>query len=298
MRPVTPAMFMRLPARMKNGTASSGKLSTPAIMSSASVTSAVTPLTRMSSSDDAAMAIATGTPSSISTRKPPSNSSMKLPFKTVVGAGTFEDRIALPQMLYGHLHRADEHQHEARQHGVIDVVLGKIDRGHGLVADDLDVDPDQLDGIAEEDDPDQINDSRQSARRDMRQIAVDQIDLDVPRQPHAHRGADEDHADQAVGRDLLGPGITVVEYVAGEELEEDGERHHPEDRQRDPVLESVDAEIDLGCRLLLEGVGDLVRSDLPVDFGGGHGVTPQTCSTSFRDGALAPDPEPRDSLVR
>src|SRR4051794_1383477 len=120
------------------------------------------------------MAIATGTPSSIRMRKPPSNSNMGLPFKTVVGAGTFEDRVALPQMLDGHLHRADEHQHEAGKHGVIDVVLGKIDRGHGLVADDLDVDPDQLDGIAEEDDPDQINDSRQSARRDMRQIAVDQ----------------------------------------------------------------------------------------------------------------------------
>ncbi|MGY4326684.1 hypothetical protein ACVWWG_001101 [Bradyrhizobium sp. LB7.2] len=38
---------MRLPARMKNGTASSGKLSTPAIMRCASVTSGVTPLTRM-----------------------------------------------------------------------------------------------------------------------------------------------------------------------------------------------------------------------------------------------------------
>ncbi|MGY3356503.1 hypothetical protein ACVWZK_003166 [Bradyrhizobium sp. GM0.4] len=47
MRPVTPAMFIRLPARMKNGTASNGKLSTPAIMRCASVTSGVTPLTRM-----------------------------------------------------------------------------------------------------------------------------------------------------------------------------------------------------------------------------------------------------------
>src|SRR3954453_6700259 len=127
------------------------------------------------------MAMATGTPSSMRMRKPPSNSNMELPFKAVVGAGTFEDRVALPQMLYGHLHRADEHQHEARQHGVIDVVLGKIDRGHGLVADDLDVDPDQLDGVAEEDDPDQVDHSRQRTRHDMRQIAVDQIDLDMPR---------------------------------------------------------------------------------------------------------------------
>jgi len=43
MRPVTPAMFIRLPARMKNGTASRGKLSTPAIMRWASVTSGVMP---------------------------------------------------------------------------------------------------------------------------------------------------------------------------------------------------------------------------------------------------------------
>src|SRR4051794_2978276 len=112
------------------------------------------------------MAIATGTPSSIRTRKPPSNSNMGLPFKTVVGAGTLEDRIALSQMLHSHLQRAHEHQHEAEQHGVIDVVLGKIDRGHGFVADDLDVDPDQLDGVAEEDDPDQVDHRRQYARHE------------------------------------------------------------------------------------------------------------------------------------
>ena len=45
--PVAVAMFMRLPARMKNGTASSGKLSTPAIMRCASVTSGVMPVTRI-----------------------------------------------------------------------------------------------------------------------------------------------------------------------------------------------------------------------------------------------------------
>src|SRR6266568_8448874 len=102
------------------------------------------------------MAIATGTPSSIRMRKPPSNSSMTLPFKTVVGSGTFEDRVALSPMLQRHLHRAHEHQHEAEQHGVIEVVLRKVDRGHGLITDDLDVDPDQLDGVAEEGDPDQV----------------------------------------------------------------------------------------------------------------------------------------------
>ena len=44
MRPVTPAMFIRLPARMKNGTASSGKLSTPAIMRWATITSGTMPV--------------------------------------------------------------------------------------------------------------------------------------------------------------------------------------------------------------------------------------------------------------
>ena len=43
MRPVTPAMFMRLPAKMKKGTASSGKLSTPAIMRCAVMMSGATP---------------------------------------------------------------------------------------------------------------------------------------------------------------------------------------------------------------------------------------------------------------
>ena len=92
----------------------------------------------------------------------------------------------------------------------------------------------------------------------MRQIAEDQVDLDVSRQPHARRRADEDHADQAVGRDLLGPGVAVVEDIAGEELQEHAQRHDPEDRECHPILERVRTEIDLGHRLGLEGAGDLV----------------------------------------
>jgi hypothetical protein len=57
----------------------------------------------------------------------------------------------------------------------------KLDRGHPLIADDLDELPDQLDRIAEERDPDQIDDGRKRARWNMRQIAEDQVDLDVPR---------------------------------------------------------------------------------------------------------------------
>src|SRR3954465_15036704 len=157
MRPVTPAMFIRLPARMKNGTASSGKLSTPAIMRCARVTSGVMPVTRMYSSDDVAIDSATGRPSSISSRNPPSSSSIALPFRSVEGAGPFQDGVAPPPVLDRDLDRACEHQHEAEQHGVINETLLKLDRRHPLVADDLDELPDQLDRVSEERDPDEVD---------------------------------------------------------------------------------------------------------------------------------------------
>src|SRR5450631_4235622 len=220
MRPVTPAMFIKLPARMKNGTASSGKLSTPAIMRCASVTSGVMPVTRMYNSDDVAIASATGRPRSISIRNPPRSSSIASAFRSVERAGALQYRIAAPPVFDRDLDRAAEHQHEAKQHGVIDEAFLELDRRHPLLADDLDVDPDQLDGVAEEGDPDQVDDRREHTPRQMRQIAEQEIDLDMPRQPHAHGGADKHHADQAIGRDLLGPGVAVVEDVTGEELQE------------------------------------------------------------------------------
>src|SRR4029078_9450160 len=229
-------MFMRLPARMKNGTASSGKLTTPAIMRCASVTSAVMPVTRIYTSDDTAMASATGTPISISSKNPPSSSSIVIPFRSVECAGSLQNGVAPAPVLDRDMDRAAEHQHEAEQHGVIDKTLLKLDRGHPLVADDLDELPDQLDRIAEERDPDQVDHGRQRPRRQMRQIAEDQVDLDVARQPHANLRADEYHADQAVGRDLLGPGVAIVEDIAGEELQENRQRHDAEDRERQPVL--------------------------------------------------------------
>src|SRR3954453_22157447 len=174
MRPVTPAMFMRLPARMKNGTARSGKLSTPAIMRCASVTSGVMPVTRIYSSDEVAMASATGSPSSIRIRKAPSKSNIALTFRAVECAGALQDGIAPPPILDRDLHTAREHQNEPEQHGIIDETLGKLDRRHPLVGDDLDVDPDQLDRVTEEGDPDQIDRGRQHAPRQMRQVAIDQ----------------------------------------------------------------------------------------------------------------------------
>src|SRR5687768_12465835 len=128
MRPVTPAMFMRLPARMKNGTASSGKLSTPAIMRCASVTSGVMPVTRMYSSDDVAIASATGRPTTISIRNPPNSSSIASAFRSVEYAGALQNRVTAPPVLDCNLDRAAEHQHEAEQHGVIDEALLEFDR--------------------------------------------------------------------------------------------------------------------------------------------------------------------------
>src|SRR6266849_2832834 len=150
MRPVTPAMFIRLPARIKNGTASSGKLSTPAIMRCASVTSGVIPVTRMYNSDDVAIANATGRPRSISIRNPPRSSSIASPFRSVERAGALQYRIAAPPVFHRDLDRTAEHQNEAEQHVVIDTAFLEFDRRHPLVADDLDEGPDQLGRVAEE----------------------------------------------------------------------------------------------------------------------------------------------------
>src|SRR5438552_889806 len=270
MRPVTPAMFMRLPARMKKGTASNGKLSTPAIMRCASVTSGVMPVMKMYSSDDVAMASATGRPSSISTRNAPSSSSMASAFRSVERAGALQYRIATPPVLERDLDRAAEHQDEAEQHGVVDKALLEFDRRHPLVADDLDELPDQFDRVSEEGDPDQIDDGGKHARGRVGQIAEHQIDLDMPRQPHAHRRSQKDHADQAIGRDLLGPGIAVVEDVAGEELQEDAQRHDPEHDERQPVLDRILTEVGALGRLLLERMSDLLSRNLLVHFSRRH----------------------------
>src|SRR5215217_6938069 len=103
------------------------------------------------------MASATGRPTSISSRNPPSSSSIALPFRSVKGAGALQDRVAPPPVLDRDLDRARKHQHEAEQHGVVDEAFLKPDRGHPLVADDLDKLPDQLDHIAKERDPDQVD---------------------------------------------------------------------------------------------------------------------------------------------
>ena len=85
---------------------------------------------------------------------------------------------------------------------------------------------------------------RQIAPERRRQIVVEHVDMDVARHAHAHDGAQEDHDDEAVDGDLLGPGKAVVQDVAREELQEDAERHAPEHGERDPVLHRVARQID------------------------------------------------------
>src|SRR5258708_26558273 len=150
MRRGTPAMFMRWPARMKNGTASNGKLSTPAIMRCASVTSGVIPVTRIYSSDELAIASATGRPSSIRMRKAPSSNSIGSTLRSVECAGALQDRIAAPPVLDRDLNRSREHHDEAEQHDVVDEALREFDRRHPLVGNPLHELPQQRDGVAEE----------------------------------------------------------------------------------------------------------------------------------------------------
>ncbi len=64
-RSVMPAVFIRLPARMKNGTASSGNESTPLTIRCATTASGTEPVTMMKIAEEPASAIATGIPREI-----------------------------------------------------------------------------------------------------------------------------------------------------------------------------------------------------------------------------------------
>src|SRR6188768_1904198 len=98
MRVVMPALFIRLPARMKKGTASSGKLSMPLTMRWMTTKGGRLPLKRMNSSEAPAMAIATGMPPAMSARN--RILSMGEQFLTVVHGrlGAFEHGIPALQV--------------------------------------------------------------------------------------------------------------------------------------------------------------------------------------------------------
>ena len=79
MRLVMPAEFIRLPARMKKGTASSGKLSTPPTMRCTTVSGGIEPETQMYISEASIIASAIGSPVESAATKPPSRSEFTAP---------------------------------------------------------------------------------------------------------------------------------------------------------------------------------------------------------------------------
>src|SRR4051794_13087769 len=252
MRPVTPAIFIRLPARMKKGTASNGKLSTPAIIRWATMTSGTIPVTRMYRSEATAMAIATGTPINIRTTNDPSRSNMirLSDGGGVEGLGALQRGIAATPVANRHLQRAQRHQHERQTDRAIDEALRQVDGRHRFTLDQAHEGPDQIGRVGEECRADQVDQGGYHAGRPGREKMEQQIDLDVPPEADAHDRAHEDDDHETIGGDLLGPGEGIVEDVTREELEEDSQRHEPEKRQRQPVLDGVDAQVHTG-RLLL-----------------------------------------------
>src|SRR3954471_459920 len=106
MRFVMPALFIRLPARMKKGTASSGKLSMPLTMRWITTNGGRPPLSRMNSSEAPAMAMATGMPPAIRER----NRILSMGSAVVHRRfGTFEHGVAALEVGAHHERRAHGH---------------------------------------------------------------------------------------------------------------------------------------------------------------------------------------------
>src|SRR6478609_1854276 len=126
MRVVMPALFIRLPARMKNGTASSGKLSMPLTMRWITTKGGRLLDSRMKASEAPAMAMATGMPPAMKTRK--KIFSMGVGFRSSVvgqgGFGAFEHAVAAAPVDARGLHRAPCHRGKSEQ-------AEAVDDGHG-----------------------------------------------------------------------------------------------------------------------------------------------------------------------
>src|SRR5678816_4263277 len=123
-----PALFIRLPARMKKGTASSGKLSMPLTIRWMTTNGGRLPETRMYTSDAPAMAIATGRPLLMKSRK--------MIFSMGAGSGLdqrchgpLEHAVAAPPVDARHLEGAKGHRREAEQDDAVDQVHRRVDDG-------------------------------------------------------------------------------------------------------------------------------------------------------------------------
>src|SRR5690606_28489478 len=108
---------------------------------------------------------------------------------------------------------------------------------------------------------DQVDDGGEHPCDPLGQVFVDDVDLDMAGDAYAQDRPQENHHDKAVNGDFFRPGIGVVENVAREELHEDAGGHQPEHDQGDPVLESINAEIDFDL-LVFERVGQFFESGL------------------------------------
>src|SRR4029079_1150813 len=120
-----PALFIRLPARMKNGTASSGKLSMPPTIRWMTTKGGRLPETRMNASDAPAIAMATGIPLLMKSRK----KIFSMKGRSVVVEGRHrppEDAPAAPPVHERDLERAERHRREAEQDDAVDEVHRRI----------------------------------------------------------------------------------------------------------------------------------------------------------------------------
>src|SRR5687767_6897330 len=130
------------------------------------------------------MAMATGRPRIMKSRKEPSRISMARPSDRsgVEVVGPLQDRVALAPVLDRDLDRAQEHEDEAGKDGTVDQVLGQIDRGHGLALDQGHEAPDEPSCVGEEQGPDDVDGGRQYPCQAGWQIAEQEVDVDMPAQ--------------------------------------------------------------------------------------------------------------------
>src|SRR5918993_1728070 len=247
MRFVMPAEFIRFPARMKNGTASSGNESMPLTIRWMTTKSGTRPVAITKISDEPAIAIATGMPDPISAR----NNSLKL-------AGLIEcfSRCTLRKLRLlkhrgfstpvcdSHVDRAPCHQCETYEHDAINKPDRQINHRHLLSTDAHQQLKRQPRCVAEEKDSHDIHQHRHHAHQRLRQYAVQKIHLNVIVLAHTDRCADKRDADQQITGNLLGPGRRVVQCIASEELQKNDTRQRPEKHERDPLFKTVDANVD------------------------------------------------------
>src|SRR6185312_7109994 len=146
MRLVMPALFIRLPAKMKNGTASSGKLSMPLIIRWTTANGGVLPVSRMYTSAEPAMAIATGTPVVIMPMNVPSSAGVMTQCPSasprrssrdlVRRFGPLEQPVPAAPVEHGDLQGAQRRAREAEHAHAVDEVHRQVDDRH-LVVDHL-----------------------------------------------------------------------------------------------------------------------------------------------------------------